>query len=44
MVYLGPNIEYGDNPVVVSTKATGYDHDKRYVLNSNIKLNVKIPG
>lgn len=39
----GPDIEYGDNPVVVSTKATGYDHDKRYVLNSNMKLNVKIP-
>ncbi|WP_018616099.1 SusC/RagA family TonB-linked outer membrane protein [Segetibacter koreensis] len=39
----GPDIEYGDNPVVVSTKATGYDHDKLYVLNSNAKLNVKIP-
>ena len=39
----GPDIEFGDNPVVVSTKATGYDHDKRYVLNSNMKLNVKIP-
>lgn len=39
----GPDIEYGDNPVVVSTKATGYDRDKRYVLNSNLKLNVKIP-
>ncbi len=39
----GPDIEYGDNPVVVSTKATGYDHDKRYILNSNVKLNVKVP-
>ncbi|HUP12027.1 MAG TPA: SusC/RagA family TonB-linked outer membrane protein, partial [Niastella sp.] len=39
----GPDIEYGDNPVVVSTKATGYDEDKWYVLNSNAKLNVKIP-
>ena len=39
----GPDIEYGDNPVVVSTKATGYDHDKRYVVNSNVRLNVKIP-
>jgi TonB-linked SusC/RagA family outer membrane protein len=39
----GPDIEYGDNPVVVSTKATGYDHDKRYVLNTNGKLNIKIP-
>ncbi len=39
----GPDIEYGDNPVVVSTKATGYDHDKWYVLNTNAKLNIKIP-
>ncbi|GAA4444411.1 TonB-dependent receptor [Pontibacter saemangeumensis] len=39
----GPDIEYGDNPVVVSTKATGYDRDKRYVINSNFKLNVVIP-
>lgn len=39
----GPDIEYGDNPVVVSTKATGYDHNKTYVLNSNAKINVKIP-
>ena len=39
----GPDIEYGDNPVVVSTKATGYDHSKWYVLNSNAKLNIKIP-
>ena len=39
----GPDIEYGDNPVVVSTKATGYDHDKRYVVNSNAKLIIKIP-
>jgi hypothetical protein len=26
----GPDIEYGNNPVVVSTKATGYDRDKNY--------------
>lgn len=39
----GPDIEYGDNPVVVSTKATGYDHDKRYILNSNAKMVVRIP-
>ncbi|HUR11186.1 MAG TPA: SusC/RagA family TonB-linked outer membrane protein, partial [Flavitalea sp.] len=39
----GPDIEYGDNPVVVSTKATGYDRDKRYVLNTNAKLNIKLP-
>ncbi|WP_242922109.1 SusC/RagA family TonB-linked outer membrane protein [Pontibacter liquoris] len=39
----GPDIEYGDNPVVVSTKATGYDRTKNYVVNSNFKLNVIIP-
>jgi TonB-dependent starch-binding outer membrane protein SusC len=39
----GPDIEYGDNPSVISTDATGYDRDKRYVLNSNVKLNITIP-
>jgi TonB-linked SusC/RagA family outer membrane protein len=39
----GPDIEYGDNPAVISTDATGYDRDKRYVLNTTMKLNVKIP-
>ncbi|MFD3000603.1 SusC/RagA family TonB-linked outer membrane protein [Pontibacter toksunensis] len=39
----GPDIEYGDNPVVVSTQATGYNRDKRYVVNSNFRLNVEIP-
>ena len=39
----GPDIEYGDNPVVVSTKATGYDHDKWYVANTNARINIKIP-
>jgi len=39
----GPDIEYGDNPVVVSTKATGYNHDKLYTVNSNARLTYKIP-
>ncbi len=39
----GPDIEYGDNPVVVSTKATGYDHDKWYVVNTNGRINIKVP-
>lgn len=39
----GPDIEYGDNPVVVSTKATGYNRDKLYTLNSNARLTYKIP-
>ncbi|WP_240312827.1 TonB-dependent receptor [Flavihumibacter solisilvae] len=40
----GPDIEYGDNPVVISTDATGYDKDKYYVLNTNLKLNISVPG
>lgn len=40
----GPDIEYGDNPVVVSTDATGYDRDKRYILNNTVNLNVQVPG
>lgn len=39
----GPDIEYGDNPAVVSTDATGYDRDTWYVLNSNLRLNIDIP-
>lgn len=39
----GPDIEYGNNPVVISTDATGYDRDKRYVLNSNMSLDIKVP-
>ena len=39
----GPDIEYGDNPVVISTDATGYDKDKFYTLNTNLKLNINIP-
>jgi len=39
----GPDIEYGDNPVVTTTAATGYDDDKRYVLQSNLRTNIEIP-
>lgn len=39
----GPDIEYGDNPVVTSTDATGYDQDKNYILQTNLRLNVNIP-
>lgn len=28
----GPDIEFGDNPVVICTNQTGYERDKRYVL------------
>lgn len=40
----GPDIEYGDNPAVTSTSATGYDLNKWYVLNSNLRINFAIPG
>lgn len=40
----GPDIEYGDNPVVICTNATGFDHDRTYALESNVRLNIKIPG
>lgn len=39
----GPDIEYGDNPVVISTDATGYSKDKRYIVNSDFGLNIDIP-
>lgn len=39
----GPDIEQGNNPAVITTDATGYDRDKRYTLNSNLKLNFDIP-
>jgi TonB-linked SusC/RagA family outer membrane protein len=39
----GPDIEFGDNPVVICTDATGYDRDKRYTLDGDFGLNVKIP-
>ena len=40
----GPDIEYGDNPVVAATNATGYDKDKRYNVNTNFGINIKVPG
>lgn len=39
----GPDIEYGDNPAVTSTNATGYDKDNWYILESNLRANIKIP-
>ena len=40
----GPDIENGENPVVITTNLTGYDHDKRDYFQTNGVLNVKIPG
>ena len=39
----GPDIEYGDNPVVTGTDETGYDRQKSIYLQNTIKANVKIP-
>lgn len=40
----GPDIEYGDNPVVTGTNAIGYTNDKTYVINTNMSAVVNIPG
>jgi len=39
----GPDIEYGNNPVVVTTNQTGYDKTKTYVFESRLKLDITIP-
>ena len=39
----GPDIEYGDNPAVTTTSATGYDMDKRYILESNLRTVITVP-
>ncbi|HUH47299.1 MAG TPA: TonB-dependent receptor [Arenibacter sp.] len=39
----GPDIEYGQNPVVITTDQTGYDRDKRDFFQSNATLDIKIP-
>lgn len=39
----GPDIENGDNPVVISTPATGYVHDNNYVFNSNLRGQIDVP-
>ncbi|UZD21318.1 TonB-dependent receptor [Algoriphagus halophytocola] len=40
----GPDIENGQNPVVVTTNATGYDRDKRDYIQTTGNLEIKIPG
>lgn len=39
----GPDIEYGDNPYVTTTSATGYDLSKWYILESNLRTTINIP-
>ena len=40
----GPDIAYGQNPVVSSTGQTGFDKAKRYRANTIFSANLKIPG
>ncbi|MFB5946844.1 SusC/RagA family TonB-linked outer membrane protein [Albibacterium profundi] len=40
----GPDIEYGDNPVVTSTNEIGYDNHKRWVLNGTLGATFRVPG
>jgi TonB-linked SusC/RagA family outer membrane protein len=39
----GPDIEYGNNPVVVTTDQTGYDRNKTNILQTNARLEVTVP-
>jgi len=39
----GPDIEYGNNPVVVTTNQTGYDRNKSTNLETKANLEIKIP-
>ncbi len=39
----GPDLELGDNPVVIATNQTGYNNDKWYYLQSNIRLVIDVP-
>jgi TonB-dependent starch-binding outer membrane protein SusC len=39
----GPDVESDLNPVVMVTNMGGYNNDIRYILESNLKLNINIP-
>ena len=40
----GPDIAYGQNPVVTSTSQTGFDDSKKYRANNIFSASLKIPG
>ncbi|MEJ0103923.1 MAG: TonB-dependent receptor [Bacteroidota bacterium] len=40
----GPDIAYGQNPVVTSTNQTGFDNGNRYRANSIFSASLKVPG
>ncbi|MDQ1296042.1 MAG: hypothetical protein QG611_20, partial [Bacteroidota bacterium] len=39
----GPEVESGLNPVVMVSDIPGYDDDTRYIMESNLKLNIIVP-
>lgn len=39
----GPDIENGENPVVITTNETGYERDKRYYFQTNGQIDITIP-
>jgi TonB-linked SusC/RagA family outer membrane protein len=40
----GPDIEYGDNPVVTPSFETGFNDDKRYRSNNKLSATFLVPG
>lgn len=40
----GPDIEYGDNPVVRATPETGHDTQKGYYIQNTLRATLKVPG
>ncbi|MGM0376930.1 MAG: SusC/RagA family TonB-linked outer membrane protein, partial [Bacteroidota bacterium] len=40
----GPDIEYGDQPMVSASEETGFDDDKRYRSNNILTATLKVPG
>ncbi len=39
----GPDVEYGQNPILTTTDATGYQLDKTYVMQGDVRLDITIP-
>ena len=40
----GPDIEYGDQPMVSASEQTGFDDDKRFRNNNLLTATIRIPG
>ncbi|HTK21572.1 MAG TPA: TonB-dependent receptor [Mucilaginibacter sp.] len=40
----GPDIENGQQPVLITTNATGYNKDTRYYVQTNGKIIIDVPG